>query len=162
VHPEAEEIIRRLSLAPHPEGGFYRETWRSPLRVATSRGERAALTLIHYLLPAGSFSALHRVLSDEAWQHAAGDPLELIAVDPAGRRTVHRIGPGSDAGVVPHAVVPASSWQAARPLGDRYALLGCAVAPGFEFADLEFLGPDELLRMGPHLADLSALARRPT
>ncbi|HVP67075.1 MAG TPA: cupin domain-containing protein [Anaeromyxobacteraceae bacterium] len=156
MHPEALEIVERLSLAPHPEGGFYRETWRSTLAVATPRGERAALTLVHYLLPAGSFSAFHRIPGDEVWQHAAGDDLELLTIAPSGHRRRGRLGPAARGDAEPHRVVPAGAWQAARVLGDRYALVSCAVAPGFDFRDLEFLGADALAGLWPEALDLAA------
>ena len=156
MHPEARSLVERLALAPHPEGGFYRETWRSPLRVSTPRGDRAAMTIIHYLLPADSFSAFHRVHADEVWQHAGGDPLELHLVDPGGAHEVHRLGPGA----LPHAVVPAGWWQGARVLGKRFALAGCTVAPGFEFADFELARPEDLLALRPELpAQVLALCR---
>lgn len=153
--PEARRLVEELGLAPHPEGGFYRETFRSSARIATARGERAALTVIHYLLPAGARSALHRVASDELWQHAAGGPLELHVVSPTGAHAALRLGREVAAGDLAHAVVPAGHWQAARPLGDRCALVTCAVAPGFEFADFQLASPGELSRAFPHLAALA-------
>jgi predicted cupin superfamily sugar epimerase len=114
------------------------------------------MTLIHYLLPAGSFSAFHRVHADEVWQHAGGDPLELHLLDPGGAHEVHRVGPGG----APHVVVPAGWWQGARVLGGRYALAGCTVAPGFEFADMEMATAEELLRLRPDLRSVTlALCR---
>ena len=153
-----EELIRTLALAPHPEGGFYRETWRSDLGVAPEdgRGTRAALTSIYYLLPAGAISRWHRVRSDELWHHCEGAPLELWIV-PADEHRLERVrlgplGPGQ----APAHCVPANWWQAARSLGD-YTLVGCAVGPGFEFADFELLadhGPlaDALCRALPDAA----------
>jgi predicted cupin superfamily sugar epimerase len=159
IHPEARSLVERLALSPHPEGGYFRETWRSPARVATPRGERSAMTLIHYLLPSGSFSAFHRVHADEVWQHAGGDPLELHVIDPGGAHEVHRLGKGG----LPHAVVPAGWWQAARVRGERYALLGCTVAPGFDFADFEMARAEELLRIRPDLrAVVGSLCRAPS
>lgn len=140
MHPDASHLVAALGLAPHPEGGFYRETFRSPVVVPTARGPRAASTAIYYLLPAGARSARHRVASDEAWHHYAGDPLELTVEHLDGRREVLVLGPEVAAGQRPQAVVPAGAWQAARPLGDRFALCGCTVAPGFDFADFELGG----------------------
>ncbi len=148
MHPEATSLLSRFGLEPHPEGGFYRETWRSPHRVLTPRGERAALTVIHFLLPAGAFSAFHRIASDEVWQHAGGDDVELHVLDPAGGYEVRRVGPGGD----PHFVVPGGCWQASRPAGARFSLASCIVAPGFEFAELELARADDLVRLRPDLA----------
>lgn len=137
--PRAAELIRHLDLKSHPEGGFYRETWRSSLNVAVDqRPNRSALTTIYFLLAAGSFSAWHRVRSDEVWHWYEGEPLELLLASPdatAIRR--HRLGPVAT-GIEPAVTVPADWWQAARPMG-AYALCGCTVAPGFEFEDFTFL-----------------------
>jgi hypothetical protein len=129
----AEEVVEILGLQPHPEGGFYRETFRAP----APDGVRAASTAIYYLLRAGDVSAWHRVVdADEVWHHYAGAPLELT-LSPDGReRTSLRLGPDLAAGERPQAVVPAGIWQAARPLGG-WVLVGCTVAPGFEFASFE-------------------------
>jgi predicted cupin superfamily sugar epimerase len=162
LHPETKALLERLALAPHPEGGFYRETWRSPARVATPRGERSALTVIHYLLPAGSFSAFHRVHADEVWQHAGGDPLELHVLDPAGAYEVHRMGAAGPGAAVPHVVVPAGHWQAARPLGARHVLASCSVAPGFDFDDFEMARHEELALLRPDLAALIRSLCRPS
>lgn len=133
---EAQRLIAALDLQPHPEGGFYRETFRSPAGVEKSPGvRRNASTAIYFLLPAGAFSAWHRVTSDEGWHHYAGDPVDLHLLDEReGHRTI-RLGPDVLGGEVPQYVVPASTWQAAVPAGSRYALCGCTVAPGFDFAD---------------------------
>lgn len=128
----AEEVVRLLGLIPHPEGGFYRETFRAP----APAGERGASTAIYYLLPAGEISAWHRVVdADEVWHHYAGGPLELTLSDGRERSTV-LLGSGLAAGERPQAVVPAGVWQTARALGD-WTLVGCTVAPGFQFASFE-------------------------
>ncbi|HET6577000.1 MAG TPA: cupin domain-containing protein [Gemmatimonadales bacterium] len=120
--------MRRLGLRPHPEGGFYGETFRSPLQLTLPDGRvRSASTAIHYLLPADAWSTWHRVRADEVWHHYDGAPLRL-----------YRLGLGdvrltSD---LPQAVVPAGVWQAAEPEGGA-VLCGCTVAPGFEFEDFE-------------------------
>jgi uncharacterized protein len=119
-------VVRRLDLQPHPEGGYFRETFRSPLRLTLADGRtRAASTAIHFLLPAGTWSTWHRVRSDEVWHHYDGAPLRLyrLGLDPV------RLDRGT-----PQAVVPGGVWQAAEPEGGS-ALCGCTVAPGFEFAD---------------------------
>jgi predicted cupin superfamily sugar epimerase len=142
MSPEARAIIERLSLSPHPEGGFFRETFRAPPRpepLEPGRGGpvRAASTAIYFLLPASAFSAFHSVSSDEAWHWYDGDPLELHVIAPNGEHDVHVLGRDLVAGQRPQHVVPAGLLQAARPrIGARgFSLCGCTVAPGFDFAD---------------------------
>jgi len=128
----ADELIERLGLAPHPEGGWFRETWRDP----DVDGRRGSGTAIYFLLRAGERSHWHRVDAAEVWHHYAGDPLELsIGRD---RRVV--LGPDVAAGEVPQAVVPAGEWQAARSLG-AFTLVGCTVSPAFRFEGFE-LAPE--------------------
>jgi predicted cupin superfamily sugar epimerase len=134
MHPRAEQLIETLALAPHPEGGWYRQLFRSEERVTrhADRAERTALTTIYFLLVEGTFSAWHRVRSDEAWHFYEGDALELLVRAHDGDAPqVMRL----DARNRVH-VVRAREWQAARPLG-AYALVGCTVGPGFEFDDFE-------------------------
>jgi predicted cupin superfamily sugar epimerase len=134
----AREIIQRLSLKPHPEGGWYREIYRSPMRVEGPKGMRAALTTIYYLLERHQISRWHVVDADEVWHFYHGAPLDLITYDPASyaltRQTLDDPGNASE----PAAVICAGVWQAARSLGD-YSLVGCSVAPGFEFTDFRFV-----------------------
>lgn len=130
---------------PHPEGGFYREMFRSDAIVRLSDGrERRASTAILYLLPANAWSAWHRVTSDEVWHHYEGAPLRLHRL---GHPEIHL-----DASQ-PQAVVPAGVWQAAEPLGGA-VLCGCTVSPGFEFEDFEMGDRDRLLRDFPGEAPL--------
>lgn len=139
----AAELIRELRLEPHPEGGHFREIHRSRIRVECTdgRGSRSALTTIYYLLQRGEKSRLHKVAADEVWHFYEGGQLELLCVS-EDLRVVTRTYLGSlEAGCVPTAVVPAGSWQAAQPL-DAYALVGCTVGPGFEFADFTMLRDD--------------------
>ena len=142
MNARATELVRVLGLVPHPEGGFYRETWRSPLQVEVpGRPPRSAVTTIYFLLTAGGFSAWHRVRSDEIWHWYEGEPLELLLASPDGGTVrSHTLGPVA-AGSEPVLTVPAGWWQAARPRGS-HALCGCTVAPGFEFADFTFLRDD--------------------
>jgi predicted cupin superfamily sugar epimerase len=162
LHPDALELIRRLGLAAHPEGGFYRETWRAPLTVEglPHGGPRAASTAIYFLLPAGTFSALHRVASDEVWHHYGGDPLDLHEIDEAGTHTLVELGGDVHRGARPQHVVAAGRWQAAVPRGERYALCGCTVAPGFDFRDFEMPPRDAMLRLFPQHAALVATLSR--
>ena len=130
--PSAAEIVARLELQPHPEGGHYRETFRD---TRVDGNGRALSTAIHFLLARGERSHWHRIDAIEIWHYYAGGALYLqIAVD-GGQRSV-RLGPDLAAGEVPQAVVPASAWQSAESSGD-WTLVGCTVAPGFDFAKFE-------------------------
>jgi predicted cupin superfamily sugar epimerase len=143
THPRAIELIDTLRLAPHPEGGFYREIYRSTSRVrpGDGRADRDAATTIYFLLVEGTHSRWHRVLSDEIWHLYEGDPLELLTAPPAIDRVERvELGPAVNLNRPVH-VVPAGWWQAARPLGS-YVLVGCTVAPGFDFEDFVFLRDD--------------------
>jgi predicted cupin superfamily sugar epimerase len=164
LDPEAAKLVERLGLSPHPEGGFFVETWRSPLALTglPHGASRAASTAIYFLLPAGSFSAIHRVASDEVWHHYAGDPVELHVFEGDARHRRIVLGRDFDRGELPQHVVPAGVWQAAAPVGARFALCGCTVAPGFDFADFEMPSRAELLRALPDHADLvTRLTRGP-
>jgi uncharacterized protein len=132
----ADDVIRLLQLAPHPEGGHYRETFRDAASAGTGR---AASTAIYFLLRAGEVSRWHRVDAAEAWHWYAGAPLELTIADTAGRRCV-RLGTDLAGGERPQAVVPAHAWQQAASLG-AWTLVGCTVAPGFQFAGFEMAPP---------------------
>ena len=128
----AEDIIRRLDLQPHPEGGHFRETFRD----ATIGGARAASTAIYFLLARGERSRWHRVDAAEVWHFYAGSPLAL-QIATAGAATVGlRLGTDLAAGERPQAVVPAGAWQAAESLG-HWTLVGCTVAPAFQFTGFE-------------------------
>jgi predicted cupin superfamily sugar epimerase len=132
----AEELISLLDLEPHPEGGYYRETYRSSTSVASpSHGEsRNAVTDIYFLLTNGQVSRFHRVCHDEIWHFYSGSPLRLLVWDGAAvKETII----GEPAGPFKHVVV-GGEWQAAESLGE-YSLVGCTVAPGFDFADFQFL-----------------------
>ena len=134
-----EDLIRRLDLTPHPEGGFYREVHRSTDTVQHSGNDRAALTSIYFLLAKGQHSRWHVVDADEAWHFYDGDPLELLDYDPVEESLVRTLlGPVGVPGAQPLYVVPRGHWQAATPLGS-HALAGCTVAPGFEFSDFRFV-----------------------
>ena len=133
----ADDVIRLLDLAPHPEGGHYCETFRD---TATGGSGRAASTAIYFLLKAGEISRWHRVDAAEVWHWYAGAPLALAIVEGKERRDV-RLGPDLASGERPQAVVPAHAWQQAQSLG-AWTLAGCTVAPGFEFAGFE-LAPED-------------------
>ena len=125
----AADIIARLELKPHPEGGHYRETFRDSDLDANGRSRSTA---IYFLLARGERSHWHRVDAVEAWHYYAGDTLLLRIADDDGARSI-RLGPDLAAGEVPQAIVPVHAWQAAESTGD-WTLVGCTVAPGFEFA----------------------------
>jgi predicted cupin superfamily sugar epimerase len=144
MHPRAAELIATLQLTPHPEGGYFREVFRSTTNVvpADGRGARSAATTIYFLLARDSHSRWHRVQSDEIWHLYEGGPLELLELDTSmSRLTSARLGVIGDAEAVPVHTVVAGNWQAARPLGD-YALVGCTVAPGFVYDDFRLLVDD--------------------
>jgi hypothetical protein len=133
---DAASLIARLGLKPHPEGGHYIETYRD----RPPQGGRGALTAIYYLLAAGEESRWHRLTdAAELWLHHAGGPLELRLSPDGRRRDILTLGADLARGQRPQALVPASCWQAARPLGD-WTLVTCAVAPAFEFSSFE-MGP---------------------
>lgn len=134
------EIIARLDLKPHPEGGHYRETYRDERLV---NGERSASTAIYFLLARGERSHWHRVDAAEIWHYYAGCALALHIADENGRHRTIRLGSDLKAGEIPQAVVPAHVWQAAECMGD-WTLVGCTVAPGFEFAKFELAPRDWL------------------
>jgi len=126
----ASDVIRLLDLKPHPEGGFFRETFRDARQVA---GPRAASTAIYFLLSRGERSQWHRIDAVEVWHWYAGAPLQLEIAQLEGRIERVTLGTNLVAGQRPQAVVPARAWQAAQTLGE-WTLVGCTVAPGFEFA----------------------------
>jgi len=129
----AKDLIDRLNLQPHPEGGWYRQTWIT----TASSGARASGTAIYYLLEADQRSHWHRVDADEIWHFYAGSPLILSLSDTAeGPATDHILGPSVADGEVPQIVVPKDVWQAAKSTGG-WSLVGCTVSPGFQFEGFE-------------------------
>ena len=163
----AQQLIETLRLQPHPEGGWYRETYRSGAVLAPGDGRppRSALTTIYFLLEALQHSRWHRVLSDEVWVFLEGVPLALWTCD-AGLRTAPahiRLGTVDAHGTHAQHVVPAGQWQAARPIvshtGGDYTLAACTVAPGFDFADFSLMraDSDEAAVMRHHWPDQADL-----
>lgn len=171
----ADDLVHTLGLKPHPEGGFYNETFRSDLSLgsAAHSGPRSASTAIYFLLRHDDFSAFHRVRSDEVWHHYLGDPLELVLIDAQG--SLNRLLLGSDLtnGQRPQGVAPRDVWQAARVARDPlrsapqgalgrssdnlphgFTLVGCTVAPGFDFSDFELPSRAELRARFPGHVDL--------
>jgi predicted cupin superfamily sugar epimerase len=169
MRPTATELAATLGLAPHPEGGFFRETYRAAETLQTPRGERAASTAILFLVTAAAISRLHRLSSDELWVYQGGLPLELVTLSPGGLET-RRLGvpeggtqEGGGAEATPQALVPAGSWQGARlaggphlPASRAWALVSCIVSPGFEYDDFELGERDALLAAYPEHAEIVA------
>ena len=165
---EARRIAERFGMTPHPEGGWFREVWRSSLEVehpampAGRTARRCGGTLIYFLLEAGDFSAFHRVRwTDEIWHLYAGGPLELHVIDDDRRHTMQLLTTDLERGE-PTALVAAGNWQAARPMANsRWAFGGCTVAPGFEFDDFEMPPAETLIaEYDEHAAIIRELTRR--
>ena len=153
----AQTCIEHLALLPHPEGGYYRETYRSAQTLTVAhpdtgtQAQRNVSTGIYFLLEAGNFSAFHQIQSDEMWHFYAGQALEVLALDAAGTLTCTRLGPDILNGDVPQHVVLARTWFASRVLqGGAFALVGCSVAPGFDFADFKLAKRQTLSATYPH------------
>jgi predicted cupin superfamily sugar epimerase len=139
-------VAESLDLLPHPEGGWFRETWRAPARFepAGYDGERTSATGIYFLLAPGEESVWHTVRSDEVWLWHRGGPLTLVlggTGDAPGPERAVTLGPDVENGQAPQAIVPAGTWQAARPAGNEEVLVSCVVSPGFDFADFRALPP---------------------
>jgi uncharacterized protein len=162
----AQQWIDRLNLQPHPEGGWYRQSYRAALTLPHSAlpgypGDRAASTAIYFLLAADQFSALHRLRSDELWHFYAGSELIVHVIEPCGTYTTILLGNDVAAGEQFQAVVPAGCWfGSSLRHPDTYALVGCTVAPGFDFADFAMAKRNELTAQYPqHRAMIERLTR---
>jgi predicted cupin superfamily sugar epimerase len=161
--------IEHLDLRPHPEGGYYRETYRATESIAWDglparfSGPRAFSTAVYFLITRDAFSAFHRIRSDELWHFYAGSAVTLAILDAGGAGTLATASLGRDPtrGETPQAVIPAGAWFAAEvaPPGD-FALVGCTVAPAFDFADFELAARADLLRAYPqHRGVIERLTR---
>lgn len=152
----ARHWIEKLRLEPHPEGGYFRQTYRSDIMIAREAlppgfgGFRAASTAIYFLLEGKNFSAFHRLRSDEMWHFYAGSPLVVEVIEPVGSRSTILLGDDSDAGQVFQAVVPAGCWFASH-VADwvGWGIAGCTVAPGFDFEDFEMGKREQLVTQFP-------------
>ena len=156
VNAAAKYWIRHLRLQPHPEGGWYRETYRSTEAVARAalprryRGPRSFSTAVYFLLAGREFSTFHRLHSDEMWHFYHGQPFLVVDLAPDGTLTEHRLGLHPGRGELPQIVVPRGHWFAARITSRRgFTLLGCTVAPGFDFADFEMADRRKLVAHFP-------------
>ena len=161
----AQQWIQRLQLQPHPEGGWYRQTYRAPLTLPHAAlpghaGDRAASTVIYFLLAGDQFSAFHRLRSDEVWHFYAGSEL-IVHVIEHGTYSEILLGNDMQAGQQFQAVVPSGCWfGSSLRHPDTYALVGCTVAPGFDFADFEMAKRAELIAHYPqHRAMIERLTR---
>lgn len=153
----AEYWIDKLQLQTHPEGGYFRETYRSDVSIQSSHlpprfnGDRTLSTGIYYLLKSDQFSAFHRLKSDELWHFYAGSPLNIYLIHQSEGFAEYTLGQNFDAGERFKLVIPALTWLAARcNQKDSYSLVGCTVAPGFDFNDLEFANRQNLLNKYPN------------
>ena len=135
---QTRALTDKLGLEPHPEGGWYREIYRSSDRVQTRRGARSAITSIYYLLERNQTSRWHVVEADEIWHFYEGSPLELLAYEPEARALVRRVLGSTSEDHERMAVIRKGVWQAARSLGE-FSLVGCSVGPGFDFEDFRFV-----------------------
>ena len=156
MRPSAQYWIEHLQMTTHVEGGAFKETYRSPGSIAREAlpsgfgGNRPFGTAIYFLLQQGQFSALHRIVADEVWHFYEGDALEVVEITPAGVLHIHKLGRNPEAGENFQCVIPAGSWFGSRVSGNgEYALVGCTVAPGFDFADFELAESDSLSKLFP-------------
>lgn len=155
------QLIQQFNLLPHPEGGWYQETYRSNEIIHASlisdrfSGSRSFSTAIYFLLEEGNFSAFHKIQSDECWHFYAGEALEIFVLDNAGGLTITRLGNNIELGDCYQYVVPANHWFASRPAaGSSFCFVGCTVSPGFDFADFEMAKEDILGEQFPQHKEL--------
>lgn len=159
----ADYWIKNLGLETHPEGGYYKETYRSGVSMTFDgiTGDRNVSTGIYFLLTSESFSAFHRIKSDEMWHFYAGAPIGIFVILPDGVMQQISLGLDLEKGETPQAVVPANCWFASRVMApDDYTLVGCSVAPGFDFEDFEMANRETLSKDYPqHQKIITALTR---
>ena len=153
--------VERLGLEPHPEGGYFRQTYRSDVTIAREAlpagfgGARAASTAIYFLLEGKNFSAFHRLRSDEIWHFYAGAPVSVHVIVPSGRYSSITLGNDLEAGQVLQAVVPARCWFASHVADwQSFGVVGCTVAPGFDFEDFEMGKRGKLVAEYPRLSEI--------
>jgi uncharacterized protein len=165
MHPRPSEIVARLGLAPHPERGFFVETYRArvPVTSPSHPAARAASTAIYFLVTSEAPATyLHRLLSDEVFHLYEGGPLDIVRLFADGRTDVARLGLDLAAGERPQVVIPAGTWFGTElAAGASHCLMGCTVAPGFDFADFELAEGPELVDRYPAVADRIARLARP-
>jgi predicted cupin superfamily sugar epimerase len=162
------KIIQKLKLIPHPEGGYYRETYRSSGEIKQNcltkeyKGKRNYSTCIYYLLTSKDFSAFHKIKQDEIWHFYDGFPLKLHVISPDGKYSCNIIGREISKGQVPQFVVPGGHWFAASVINkDDFTLVGCTVSPGFDFKDFTLAKRSELIKEFPkHKNIITELTRK--
>lgn len=149
-------LIEKLKLKPHPEGGFFKETYRCEESVKKENlperfsGDRAYCTSIYFLLTSDNYSALHKIQSDEMWHHYEGGSLEIYSIDEKGKLTIHTLGKNFENNEHPQIVIKAGEWFGSKVRDeDSYALVGCTVSPGFDFEDFEIGDKEKLLKLFP-------------
>jgi uncharacterized protein len=163
----SKQLIQQYNLQPHPEGGWYKETYKSAEEISAAAlptrfgGARAFSTAIYFLLEQGNFSAFHRIKSDECWHFYAGDPLDVFVLQQDGRLDIIHLGKDISKGQFFQYVVPANCWFASRPAaGSSFCFVGCTVAPGFDFADFELADAGDLSAQFPlHQVMIKTLCR---
>ncbi|MEZ0609709.1 cupin domain-containing protein [Fibrella sp. WM1] len=166
----AADYIQAFAMLPHPEGGFYAETYRATEQIAQAAlptrfsGDRPFSTAIYFLLENQHRSTLHQIQSDEVWHFYAGGPLNVYVIEPtSGTLSVIQLGNRPDRGEVFQAVVPAGSWFGSKPVGEPdappFSLVGCTVAPGFDFADFVIAEPTAMLAQFPQHSEVIELLR---
>ncbi|MDP2599496.1 MAG: cupin domain-containing protein [Deltaproteobacteria bacterium] len=155
--PTAEDLVKILDLKPHPEGGFFKETYRDEGKIVQKalpekfKGDRHFSTAIYFLLPEGTKSSFHRIQSDEVWHFYLGGSLTIVQIAPDGKMEKITLGSDVKKGEKLQYVVPAGYWFGAYPnSGSSYSFVGCTVSPGFDFADFEMGKREELLKQYPN------------
>lgn len=157
--PFTQQLIESYQLLPHPEGGYYKETYRSSELILTNSlpdrfmGNRNFSTAIYFLLEADSFSAFHRIKSDECWHFYSGDAVDIHVLHNNGNYELIKLGSNIEMGEQFQAIVPAGAWFASKTNG-IYSLVGCTVSPGFDFADFELAKAAELAEKFPNQFEL--------
>jgi predicted cupin superfamily sugar epimerase len=162
-----ETLVEELNLLPHPEGGYYKETYRSEGKITQAclssdfKGDRNIATGIYFLIEKGNFSALHKIKSDETWHFYYGDALEVIEISEQGNLSITQIGSNILKGETFQYTVRANTWFSSRVFGNgNFSLVGCTVYPGFDFNDFELAKRDKLIQLFPqHSQLISELTR---
>lgn len=156
-----QELIDFYQLQPHPEGGFYRQSYRSHITIdqaalpAQFKGDRLISTAIYFLLPAGTFAAFHRIQSDELWHFYSGVPVHIHVIHPDGHYELLKLGPTFQDDQSYQLKVPSGVWFAAEPSSSiGFSFVGCTVSPGFDFADFELATSDQLIEEYPDFRDI--------